>query len=78
MSGFNHFDPDFYDDDLRVIYGPDEMDYIDDYYDDDDDDYYDDGQPDWTQRWEELADAGYGTEEDYGYYGDQEPLEGEW
>jgi len=46
-------------------YEMDDCDY-DDY--DDDDDY--DGQPDEMQEWEGLADAGFGTSEDYGDYGD--------
>jgi hypothetical protein len=45
----------------------------DDYYKDmDDDQYDDDGQPDEMQEWAGLADAGYGTDEDYGYYGDSD------
>lgn len=31
-----------------------------------------DGQPDEMQEWEGLADAGYGTDEDYGYYGGED------
>ena len=37
----------------------------------DDENYYDgddDGQPDEYTEWQGLADAGYGTDEDYGYY----------
>ena len=51
-----------------------EIRFEDDYdygYDDYDDDDYDDGQPDEMQEWEGLADAGYGTDEDYGYYGEE-------
>lgn len=56
------------DDDVRIVYDVDDAEYEDDeYYDED----YDDGQPDEMLEWEGLADAGYGTDEDYGYYGDE-------
>ncbi len=35
-------------------------------------DYEDDGQPDEMLEWEGLADAGYGTDEDYGGCGGED------
>lgn len=55
------FDVDDHDLELRYEDG---MDYEDEY--DEYDDY--DGQPDEMLEWEGLADAGYGTDEDYGCY----------
>lgn len=31
---------------------------------------FEDDQPTDMEEWEDLADAGFGTDEDYGYYGD--------
>lgn len=56
------------DPDLEIRFGEEGADYEDEY--DEYDDFEDDGQPDEMQEWEGLADAGYGTDEDYGYYGD--------
>jgi hypothetical protein len=51
-----------------------EHDYLDwDWADDGrDDEVEHDGQPDEMLEWEGLADAGFGTDEDYGYFGEDD------
>lgn len=67
-----------FEDDIRYEmendhYDIDENDSYDDYDDDDwddDDEYYDDSMDgDWDSG---MRDAGWGTDEDYGYYGEND------
>ena len=64
--GFNDYDDDFYD---HTQHDPDFYDTIDNVVDEDEDDYDDsmDGDHDSAMR-----DAGWGTDEDYGYFGGED------
>ena len=66
IMGFNDYDDDFYD---NTQHDPDFYDTIDNVVDEDEDDYDDsmDGDHDSAMR-----DAGWGTDEDYGYFGGED------
>jgi hypothetical protein len=64
--GFNDYDDDFYN---NTKHDPDFYDTVDNVVDEDEDDYDDsmDGDHDSAMR-----DAGWGTDEDYGYFGGED------